>query len=413
MIRFAALVITVVSFVAPVQAQTPEEVFEKRILPIFKSSNPSSCVQCHLAGVDLKNYILPSARDTFVSLRDQGLVNLDNVEKSKILNLIQMGKEDDSAKVKIHQQNRKLEYDAFASWLKASAADKTLRDAPKLKSDVVAKPAKPVEVIRHARKDRLVESFEANVWSIRFRCMNCHSEGNPQNQKLIEKWGEKVAWFKTSPEATLDYLLQSKLIDVKNPEKSLLMQKPLNLVKHEGGKKFEIGDQGYKVMRAFLEDYARIMGNGYKDASSLPKRPSIASFGTDQWIKIANTLPAWGDKLLQVNVHAWDAAANAWEREPIATTDRKVWGQGKLWQHTLTLMAAKDSERGKKWTTAKPALERGKYLVKIYVDARGTLAKDWKATLGEKDYVGQVEVSSDWREGYGAMTVIEGARVKK
>ena len=29
---------------------TPKEVFEKRILPIFKSPNPSSCVQCHLAG---------------------------------------------------------------------------------------------------------------------------------------------------------------------------------------------------------------------------------------------------------------------------------------------------------------------------------------------------------------------------
>ena len=39
---------------------SPKEVFEKRILPIFKSPNPSSCVQCHLAGVDLKNYILPS-----------------------------------------------------------------------------------------------------------------------------------------------------------------------------------------------------------------------------------------------------------------------------------------------------------------------------------------------------------------
>ena len=45
---------------APLRAAepTPAEVFEKRILPIFKSANPSSCVQCHLAGVDLKDYIL-------------------------------------------------------------------------------------------------------------------------------------------------------------------------------------------------------------------------------------------------------------------------------------------------------------------------------------------------------------------
>ena len=52
---------------------TPEQVFEKRIMPIFKSPNPSSCTQCHLSGVDLKNYILPSSEKTFLSLRDQGL----------------------------------------------------------------------------------------------------------------------------------------------------------------------------------------------------------------------------------------------------------------------------------------------------------------------------------------------------
>src|SRR6516164_6615625 len=70
------------------------DVFAKRILPIFKSPNPSSCTQCHLAGVDLKNYILPSHEKTFVSLRDQGLINLDRPEKSTILTLIRMGEKD-------------------------------------------------------------------------------------------------------------------------------------------------------------------------------------------------------------------------------------------------------------------------------------------------------------------------------
>lgn len=48
---------------------TPTEVFERRLLPTFKSPNPSSCVQCHLAGVDLKDYILPDAEKTFRLLR--------------------------------------------------------------------------------------------------------------------------------------------------------------------------------------------------------------------------------------------------------------------------------------------------------------------------------------------------------
>ena len=51
------------------------DVFEQRIMPIFRSTKPSSCVQCHLASVDLKNYILPSSEKTFLSLRDQGLVD--------------------------------------------------------------------------------------------------------------------------------------------------------------------------------------------------------------------------------------------------------------------------------------------------------------------------------------------------
>src|SRR5262245_66603436 len=70
---------------------TPKELFEKRLMPIFKSPNPSSCVQCHLAGVDLKDYILPDHEKTFRSLRDQGLIDIKQPEKSKILKLIQMG----------------------------------------------------------------------------------------------------------------------------------------------------------------------------------------------------------------------------------------------------------------------------------------------------------------------------------
>lgn len=65
--------------------------FERRILPIFKSLSASSCIECHLAGVDLKNYILPSHENTFLSLRDPGLIDLENPSDSKILRLIAMG----------------------------------------------------------------------------------------------------------------------------------------------------------------------------------------------------------------------------------------------------------------------------------------------------------------------------------
>src|SRR5262245_33376729 len=360
-------------FAPAARADTPQDVFEKRILPIFKSPEPSSCVQCHLASVDLKNYILPSHRDTFLSLRDQGLIDLDKPEKSKILQLIEMGKEEQSGASLIHQKMRKAEYDAFAEWVKASARDPALRDAPKLKPDELAKPARPNEVIRHARKDRLLESFETNVWSMRFRCMSCHSEGTTQNQKLVMEHGEQVSWFKKGgPEATLDYLMKSSLIDVESPANSLLLRKPLNAVKHGGGKKIEVGDQGYKALRNFIEDYTKIMNGGYKSAADLPTTgPEAQQFGTERWIKLANTPEAWGDKYLAVMVYAWDDKAKSWEKEPIATTDRMVWAKGKLWQHTLNLLAAKGSERAARWKReANPTLPKGRYLVKVYVDQK-------------------------------------------
>jgi hypothetical protein len=113
-------------------------------------------------------------------------------------------------------------------------------------------------------------------------------------------------------------------------------------------------------------------------------------------------------------LYAWEAGKKTWEAEPIATSDRAVWGQGKLWQHNLTLEAARGSDRATAWAkAAKPSLPRGRYLVKVHVDQGGRLAKDWQAVLGADDYVGQAEVESGWPEGYGQMTAVDAAKVRK
>src|SRR3954454_19507091 len=109
MTRLTVLVALVILPALHAADPSPAQVFETRILPIFKSPNPSSCVQCHLAGVELKDYILPSAEKTFRSLRDQGLIDLASPEKSKILTLISMGNTDPKAPA-VHASNRKAEY---------------------------------------------------------------------------------------------------------------------------------------------------------------------------------------------------------------------------------------------------------------------------------------------------------------
>ncbi len=411
--RLAVLALALCPLPALAADPSPREVFEQRFLPIFKSNKPSSCVQCHLAGVDIKDYILPDADKTFRSLRDQGLIDLKKPEQSKILRLIQIGEETKS-KASVHDKARKAEYEAFSEWVKACAADPVLSAAPKLDAKEVARPGKPDAVIRHGRKDRVLGSFETNVWAWRFRCMNCHTEGTPQNDKLLKEYGERVAWVKKGGAgATMDLLIASKLIDLEKPENSLLLRKPLG-EKHEGGTKFVVGDDAYKGFRTWIEDVAAIRKGEYAAAKDLPP-PGVGPqrFGSDIWLKLTDCPPAWGDKLLQVRVFAWDAKKNRWEDAPVAVSDRVVLGKGRLWQHNLTLLAAKDTERAKVWRAGKPALAAGKYLARAYLDAEGRLAKDWKAELGDADSVGEVEFQARWREGYSTMTAVSAAAPRK
>lgn len=393
---------------------TPAEVFASRIAPIFKSPNPSSCVQCHLAGVDLKDYILPDAEKTFRSLRDQGLIDLTAPERSKIVKLIDMGGDAAAGPAAVHAKTRQAEREAFLAWIAACAADPKLRAAPPLAPGERAGPARPDDVIRHARTDRMLESFERNVWAWRFRCMNCHTEGTPQNDKHRAEYGDRVAWVKQAgAAATMEYLLASKLLDPEKPERSLLLRKPLG-EKHQGGLKFVVGDDAYKGFRGWIEDVAAIRGNRYSTAADLPPRAAGPErFGTDLWFKLADCPPDWGDKFLQARLFAWDDRTQAWEADPIAVSDRVVFGKGKLWQHNLTLLAAPRSDRAKGWRAGRPTLPDGKYRVRVYLDRDARLAKDWKAELTEADFAGQAEFQARWREGYGRMTAVDARTVRK
>jgi mono/diheme cytochrome c family protein len=392
---------------------TPAQIFEKRILPIFKSPQPSSCIDCHLAGVDLKNYILPSHEKTFLSLRDQGMIDLAKPDDSRILRLIAMGENQGAAL--INDKVRKAELAAFTEWIKACVADPKLKEAPKLAASELAQPKRPNEVIRHERIDQVLASFERNVWSQRFRCSGCHSPDGAENAKLAKENGDEITWIRREgAEASMKFLISGKLVQPKAPEKSLLLLKPLNVVKHGGGQKLLSGDLTYKGFRTWIEDYAKVMNDQYAKASELPKETAAPlAFGSEIWLKLTNTPPAWGDKLLQVTLYAWDEKKKAWESEPIANSDRKVFGKGKLWQHSLSLLAPAGSPRAEAWgRQAKPTLPAGKYLIRIHVDAQGRLERDWKSPLGKADLVGELEVDSRWPEGYGSMTAVDAGKIK-
>lgn len=419
---------------------TPQELFEQRIMPIFRSPKPSSCVQCHLSSVDLKNYILPSQEKTFASLRDQGLIDLDDPDQSKILKLIGMGEKDlDKGARLIHEKTRQAEYEAFANWIEACAKDPKMRDLPKLSAEDRARPESADEVIRHARKSRLVDSFVRNIWTQRMRCFPCHTPyeidpNNPKQQAAIktrhqleEKFGKdfmpRLNIFRETPEETLSNLIERSrhpdegdlpLLNLDDPRKSLLLLKPLSKlpmkqengefeppssrepVTHMGGLKMHPDDQSYKSFVAWIQDYANVVQGKYVSVEDLPADNWM---GTQKVIKLSNAPEDWNVGVpVQLFLHAWRDKDRSWSPEPIAFTQGTVTPRrlvnGALFRITSKGEPAEISENN-------DPLGGGTYLVRVYVDSRGRLEKDPTLLLGTEDFVGETELKkSRWRDGF-------------
>ena len=378
-------------------------IFERRIVPIIKSPNPSSCSECHLSGVDLKDYIQESPEKTFISLRDGGLINLQQPSKSKILDLIRMSQPNSS---RLTQQARQSELEAFTAWIQASCKSLRLVNAPPLPKEEVSAPSTPVEVIRHARVSRVFDSFVTNVWSQIQRCAGCHAGKTPNALKLIEKHGEQIRWAFDTPQETFNSIIEREYIDVESPEMSLLLMKPTMQMEHGGGKKMEIGDRGYKQFREFIEDYSATVDGYYEVPEQLPTPSEVEFIGSEIWLKVEPTPEAWADKLLGVLIFPFDEKTEKLSPDAIAESDRRVAGQRNLWQHNLILRAPKSSVLAQHLRESR-RLPPGRYLIQFFCDANGELEEDWEIELTDmKFFAGQVEVMTDWPVGYNKMLTV-------
>lgn len=393
------LVLILLVNAAPLLAdETALAVFRQRIEPIWKSPKPSSCSECHLSGVDLKDYLREDQAATFAALREAGLIDLEKPDDSKLLKFISRQPERPSlVTAKIRQQ----EFEALRAWIRLAVKDPTLLKA-KANSDTALK-LPPVEVIRHTREDHVLQTFIDNVWSEVGRCAACHSpDRNAQQRK---KHGEKVSWIKPrDPAGTLAYMLEAKLIDVDSPEDSMLILKPTMQVPHGGGIKLEIGDRTYKQFMAFLNDYGAVVKAKYKTVAELPKSRAEVSRVSDIWLKIEGVPEKFHKQLLQVDVFRQEG--KGWSKTPWAVGDRGVFGPNKLWQQHLTVVAGRDTPRAREIEKS-PGLPPGKYLIRVAIDQKGRLKEDPTTTLGEADRVAEIEVDSRWPAGYGSMTVVK------
>lgn len=424
------------------------DLFQRRIMPIFRSSKPSSCVQCHLASVDLKNYILPSHEDTFLSLRDQDLIDTSNPGESRILKLISMGAKDrDEMAKRIHAKTRQAEFEAFAAWIQVCCDDKELVNRPPLSDDVLAKPAVSDEVIRHGRKDRVLDSFVRNVWSQRMRCFPCHTPDeinaeDPKHEKakqrhgdFVQEYGARMNLFKATPEETMRSLMASSrkrsskhlpLINLDDPAKSLFVLKPtskvpakdesgqmgkpssVDPVSHMGGLKMHVDDVSYKAVMRWIQDLADIEHGRYESAGDFPMDNWYPSKHVIRVKEVPVTWPKLGRVQLFVHAHDEDGP----QEQPIAFTQSLVTPR-RMVNGSLMVLRSSDRELGVTWDPNGVTLAPGTYTVKVYLDEKGKIESSPGAMLDREDFRGQVTFTAKWGEGFKNAETVSGAGLSK
>lgn len=378
---------------------SPQQIFEQRIQPIFESEKPSSCVQCHLAGVDLSNYILPTAEKTFVSLRDQGMIDQNHPGESKILQFIQREPDGDSSSPTIHQETRQNEFNAFREWIIASCNDETLRNLPPIESDQLAKPQVSDDIIRHARLDGVLDSFTRNIWSLRFRCSGCHMSDGYNFEKLSAKHGEQMEWLKAEgPAATMRYLMSSYLIDTNHPEDSLLLLKPLNEIEHGGGLKMAKGDTDYMAFLNWIQDYSVIVNNGYYEPDELPERTNLT--GSEIWLRIENLPDEWLNRSGLITIHAMNDAGNFNDKFDAVTSFnvRKNKRFGVFAQGFLMIDSKKNDQ---------PQLPEQEYELRIYNDESTRNTTDFMQVLNQSTFVAKTTIQTAWIKGWKQAAVLQ------
>jgi len=375
------------------------DVFDRRILPILRSERASSCTECHFGGVELKNYIREDQATTFAALRADGLIDLQRPDDSKILQFIRRHTD---ATDPLIAKMRQAELQAFRDWICAAVQDPTLLAARP--SDVKIGSELPAEVIRRMRRDRVLQAFVENIWSEIGRCLNCHSP--ERNQRQVSEHGEQVSWIVPgNPAGTLDKLVQGGNIDLAHPDQSPVLTKPLGLEQHGGGPKFAVGSRTDKNYRRFLNDYARVVGRGYRRVEELPKPSREIAVLTGQHLRVVNLPEDWDQKLLKVNLYRWTDAG--WAETPCGTAESPVNGKNRMWQSMVLAVAPRGSKRAELLQQDRQCrLPGGRYLIKIYIDRHDKIRHDRDYELGEGDLYGQVEISGPWQPGYQPPKII-------
>jgi hypothetical protein len=330
------------------------------------------------------------------------LIDTENPDQSKLLEFI---KREPKNATPVSDQARRKEFEAFRAWIRAAVKDPKLA-AAKTDTDQLG-PDISLEVIRHTRQDRVVQSFKENIWVEMGRCVGCHS---PElNRKKIGHNGftkedvDAISWVvPRNPAATLKKLVETGNIDTDDPELSLVLTKPAGLEEHGGGPKFAVGSRTDKSFRKFLKDYAAVINGKYTSADQIPKTGDIVALPTQNHLRIVD-LPAQFDKKL-LKMELYRRTDSGWSDKPYAVAENQIVGKRHMWQSMVFILKNRDAAKANVVTTDRPhtgpnRIIPGNYLMKVYIDREDKTKRDRDYELGKKEFYGQVQIQGAWKPG--------------
>jgi hypothetical protein len=243
-------------------------IYSERIAPLLSDDRPKSCNACHLSGIDMTLFVRETPCETMACLAELGLVDLALPDDSKVLGWIDRAK---PLSPLIDASVVQAEHDGFLEWIRHNAECGRFECknvvCTSRESDPFCDTA-PEPFVAGISKDAggcgdlaLEKLFRDTIYESRGRCYPCHfsSETNeaPEATHFIEQSGT----CDTSSLETMRNVIDAGLVNVQDPEQSLLLLKPLDTigggVAHGGADKFSPGnDPGYDNFVYWLKRYA-------------------------------------------------------------------------------------------------------------------------------------------------------------
>jgi hypothetical protein len=247
------------------------EIFEKRIAPLLEDDAQSACNECHLAGVDLGLYS-PDGDEcrTMACMVDAGIVDLDAPEDSPVLEWILRATPDSPL---ITSDVLQQERDGMLEWIRyhsscGAFACPSIEDpcGTAASAGSCETPPSTHDLPSHGFDDpgdcsdlTVERAFGELVYSWRGRCYPCHWDSRPGDPENAPRWIVD-ADCNAGSLATMRNVLELGLVDLDEPDQSLLLLKPLaeaaGGVMHEGSDKFfDTNDGAYQDYKTWVELY--------------------------------------------------------------------------------------------------------------------------------------------------------------